>query len=193
MGTLLKARLFETGVPKNGVYVQFNPNTLKYSAGLERSAHKGVQAKKEDGLAEAPQSQNSPLRPERGSTLSVELFYHTYVSESSYTNLRPEINKIRSFLYSANEEGQVAAASVTFAWGNMTYVGILESFNVTYQMFASDGTPVQATVSITIRGEDPDVRAAAANDHLQDRGESVEYAPLDSEKLVESVAWLFQD
>lgn len=37
-----KARIFDPDSPKNGFSVQFNPNTLEYSAGIDFRSQKGV-------------------------------------------------------------------------------------------------------------------------------------------------------
>ena len=42
MSALEKARIFDPDAPKSGFYVQFNPNTLEYAAGLSGQACKGA-------------------------------------------------------------------------------------------------------------------------------------------------------
>lgn len=73
----------------------------------------------------------------------------------------------------------------------MTHTGTLESFQVTYQMFAFDGTPVQAEVAITIRGEDPDV-SAALNNQMLSVGEDTDFLQQDDAFYLSSLSWLFQ-
>jgi len=166
MTTYQKARIFNPDKPKDVYYVQFNPNTLEYSASAGGRTQKGVRKK---GARQVPEIQRSPLAGEREARLSVKLFFHSYVSDSNFSDVRPEINRIRAFLPvttgGQNDASKLKAASpkITFAWGTLTHTGTLESFQATYQLFAFDGTPVQAEVSITIRGEDPDV-SASAND-----------------------------
>lgn len=163
MSALEKARLFDPDAPRDGFYVQFNPNTLEYSAGMSRQTYKGAAERNGQGRAGVPELQSTPLAEPQGAALSVKLFYHTYVSPTSFTDVRTGIHRIRAFLPGTAEEAQAKSPRITFAWGTMTHTGTLESFSVAYQMFAHDGTPVQAEVSITIRGEDPDVCSAAAN------------------------------
>ncbi len=68
-------------------------------------------------------------------------------------------------------------------------VGTLESISVSYQMFASDGTPVQAEVSLMIMGDAPDITAMQSN---YDKEAAVKKDPirLAAEKLKDA-DWLF--
>lgn len=63
--------------------------------------------------------------------------------------------------------------------------------HVSYQMFAFDGTPVQAEVSITIRGEDPDVSAALSNQALAGVSDTG-FLQQDDALYLSSLSWLFQ-
>jgi len=72
----------------------------------------------------------------------------------------------------------------------MTHTGTLESFHVAYQMFAHDGTPVQAEVSISIRGEDPDV-TSASNDRALGKAAETAESQEDGDLLLSGLSWLF--
>lgn len=185
MPALEKARLFDPAAPKAGFLVQFNPNTLAYSAGLAPQAYKGASAQEGQGFPGEGELQRSPLADRQGASLSVKLFYHTYAGPGSFTDVRTDINRIRAFLPPLSENAEVSSPKITFAWGTITHTGTLEAFSVSYQMFAHDGTPVQAEVSITIRGEDPDVRSASANQALGG-GQRQDGGPADD------FSWLFQ-
>lgn len=124
---------------------------------------------------------------ERGASLSVRLFFHTYDSPSSFTDVRADIGPIRAFLSAPSGQGGASTPKMTFAWGTLTHTGTLESFHVSYQMFAHDGTPVQAEVSISIRGEDPDVTAESANRAAESESEGE-----DDSSLWDDISWLFQ-
>ncbi len=160
-----KARIFDPDWPTNRFYVQFNPNTLEYSAGVSEKSDKHVAGSGGPGTQRELESQGPLLANERGARLSVRLFFHSYNNDQDFSDVRPGINRIRAFL-PAVSGSETTSRKITFAWGTLTHTGTLESFNVTYQMFAFDGTPVQAEVSITIRGEDPDVSAAFGNEAL---------------------------
>ena len=61
--------------------------------------------------------------------------------------------------------------------------------SVTYQMFASDGTPVQAEANITISGEDPDFaqQEAVAAARTEKRNEKA-----NEKELPLELDWLFE-
>ena len=193
-----KARIFDPDSPKNGFSVQFNPNTLEYSVGIDFRSQKGVAEQGGDGQMQVSEFQSSPLGKKQSARLSVRLFFHSYINELTYSDVRPTINRIRAFLPAAAESaatGNTAPKSskpkISFAWGTMTHTGTLESFQATYQMFAFDGTPVQAEVSITIRGEDPDVSASINNQALGDIS-GTDFLQQDDALYLSGLSWLFQ-
>ena len=94
MSALEKARIFDPDAPKSGFYVQFNPNTLEYAAGLSGQACKGAADRAGRGGAGVPDLQSAPLAEPQGAVLSVRLFYHTYTSPSSFTDVRADISRI---------------------------------------------------------------------------------------------------
>ena len=193
MADLEKAFICDPDTPAKKYYVQFNPNTLEYSAGRSEDSYKGVTAQDGQGSAREPQKQSPPVSGPDGSMLSVKLFYHTYTSRDSFTDVRSKIHNIRAFLPSNKGSSSASSPRIQFAWGPLTFVGTLESFRVSYQMFAHDGTPVQAEVSITIRGEDLDV-SAESNDQAQDDDEEgFQLEPADEDPPPDDIIWLFQE
>lgn len=170
MPILTRAKIFDPNKPAICFYVQFNPNSLEYSAYTNKKAYKKV---KDSNASDAKNMQSSPIDYGDMASLSVRLFFHTYKSELLYTDVRTEVNRIRAYLRPAasNEQngGKPVGAGapksnvpqIGFAWGTVVFVGSLEGFQVSYQMFASDGTPVQAEVSIAIYGEDREIAAIA--------------------------------
>ena len=190
MASLEKARIFDRDKPNDILYVQFNPNTLEYSAGTSGQALKGVSGQSGSGVSQEPHSQQSPVAVSRGAFLSVKLFYHTYTSPDKFTDVREEINCIRAYLPAPSARSRSSSPRITFAWGTMSLTGTLESFHVSFQMFAHDGTPVQAEVSISIRGEDPDVTAESTNQVLGAKSE--ELTTREEEAAGEDIFWLFE-
>lgn len=140
--------------------VQFNPNSLEYSVSSNWNNEKGTAQKTASGSRGPFEQQSDPTASTHHSTLSVRLFYHTYKSETSFTDVRDEIEKLRVFVRTSGNTG-TNDLRIRFAWGTFSFEGVLDNFAVTYQMFAADGTPVQAEAAVTIAGEDPDYAALA--------------------------------
>lgn len=188
MSALKKARIYDPESVDDGFYVQFNPNTLSYSVG----ANLNRQREDQNGGVWQGRMQADPTGQTGLATLSATLFFYTYESESSYQDVRIEVNRIRAFLRRGNDGNGVISRRVAFTWGTLTVEGTLESLSVSYQMFAADGTPVQAEVSITILGEDPDVTAEgidhAASVELQ-KDAVASWRDLDD--IPQTCAWLF--
>lgn len=187
MSALKKARIYNPDDLKDGFYVQFNPNTLQYSAGSNT-----VEQNSDKREEQYSQIQGDPTGQTGMATLSATLFFYTYQSESSYSDVRKDVNRLRGFLRRRDDQEGVISREIAFAWGTLTIIGTLESISVSYQMFAADGTPVQAEVSISILGEDPDVKADGV-----DRSASIEVQRdqtdvwKDLEMAPPSVQWLF--
>lgn len=197
MSIYQKARIFDPDSPTNIFYVQFNPNTLEYSASISQEAQKNVQDRNGSGNIQTPNTQQSPLAAEQGSTLVVRLFFHSYLNDLVFHDVRPDVNRVRAFLPAASGSNasspSVRASSprITFAWGTMIYTGTLESFQATYQMFAFDGTPVQAEAVATIRGEDQEVAAGSGNQG-SGTASGADSSQQDDALFLSDLSWLFQ-
>ena len=193
-----KARIFDPNSPSSGFSVQFNPNTLEYSASTDLRSLNLTDPKNGGQSSGAPNYQKSPLGTKEGARLSVKLFFHSYINDLIYSDVRPTINRIRAFLPATTDGkdtstngAQNTKPQISFAWGTMTHTGTLESFQVTYQMFAYDGTPVLAEVATTIRGEDPDVSASLIN-QAASAAPSTDSLQQDDTLYLSDLSWLFQ-
>lgn len=169
-----KAKIYEENDVSHAFTVQFNPNSLEYVIHSNERNHKGIRSKKVDSPAEEKHRQRDSTGRTGEAVLSVRLFYHTYYSETSYTDVRDEIKKLQKFVrYSGNTTGETP--KITFAWGSLIHTGELDGFTVTYQMFASDGTPVQAEVSLSITGEEKDRGTEKTNYKLGKKSNDSKY------------------
>lgn len=187
-----KARISDPDGKIKPFEVPFNPNTLTYSVNSNRHNTKGARDSEGPGrLAGVVNEQSDPTAKTDQASMSVRLFYHTYKSETSYEDVRGEIEKLRVFVRTGGNTGE-NDLKIKFAWGTWSFEGFLDAFSVTYQMFAADGTPVQAEVSITIVGEDPDYAALAEN--VKKRAEAVKAgeAPAAADEIPIDWEWLFE-
>ncbi len=163
---------------KGRFYVPFNPAELSVeeAVGAEDVSRVNGGTKKKQW----EQGNNSGVQyPEEGSSrwrsrgmtrLSVTLFFNTLndLYQSSYEDVREEIRKLYPYTNtteiiqkaskaSGSGRGRGAAGGgkarqIYFFWGSIAIAGMLTQMSVTYTMFAPDGRPVRAQVSIAIEG-----------------------------------------
>lgn len=125
-------------------YVPFNPNEIKIDEACKVNSTDLHTSNTDVTKAEAERTHTS---------LSTTLYYNTYRSLNFpiYESVDLHINKLRAFL-NENETATEKLKRIAFTWGDLCIYGILSSMSVRYMLFASDGTPIRAEVSITIEG-----------------------------------------
>lgn len=185
MAQVEKAVFFDPTEPAPSyITVQFNPNSLEFGYGKEGRRKQ----KKEKGTRkEEQQQQQSPLDAWNSSTLSMRLFFNTYVSETDFTDVRDKIKPLRAFLCKTEDKNQVCNKKIQFAWGTFAFEGYLNSLRVTFQMFGADGTPVRAEVSLSISGEESDISDELRQYQLKQAG----FPAAGVEKTKKDFDWLF--
>lgn len=126
---------------------QFNPSTLRLSK--TSSWH----ANPTRGSRQAPRAQFVGTGPE---TLSTKLLFDGF--DSLGGTVTPVLHAVSQLLdwtcvpASAYEAATPQPPLVTFRWGTgVGFTGFLHSVNAEYTMFAPDGTPLRATVDITLQ------------------------------------------
>lgn len=188
MSVLSKARIYD---PKNEIpefYVQFNPNSLEYSIGTDIYATK----KAKDEQTQTDLSQSDVTKVSNNGHLSVKLFFYTYTNETTYGDVNIDIAHLRRFYKYTASSTQGDQPVIIFAWGTMALRGIMTSFSVSYQMFAPDGTPVQAEVSVTIEGNDFQMDYEASSHASAKQFNSArELAGGQNGQLPDGLSWLF--
>lgn len=185
MSILRKARIIDTQKKIPEFSVQFNPNSLEYSIGEERHSNKKVK----DERTGSDLLQSDATKRANSGRLSVKLFFHTYTNDLVYTDVNEEIAHLRRFYQYTSSSEKSNNPVIVFAWGTFAMEGIITSFKVNYHMFAPDGTPVQAEVSITIKGDDRIANSSVLA--AQDQGALGSAAGQDSQ-LLNDLSWLFQ-
>ena len=189
-----KAKIYEKDKESEAFTVQFNPNSLQYSISSNKDSIKGTCSKMSDGVAGQAHAQNDPTGRFGNAVLSVRLFYHTYYNRTIYTDVRDEIKKLRNFVRVPAEKSNqnTKVPQITFAWGSLIHTGELDDLSITYQMFAADGTPVQAEVSLSICGKDADWTIEKTNQlyDIKKKFEKLDDNNLEN-SLLEQWAWMF--
>ena len=178
MAAMEKARFYDLDKPGAFLYVPFNPNTLELSYQNNLKAHKNVANQKKDA---ADYAQAGVTGAPGAATLSVRLFYHSYKDAQTYADVREEIAPLCAFLRRTDAKGKGSSRKIGFAWGTLIHEGTLESLSIHYQMFAPDGTPVQAEVSLSIYGgtlDDKMKQASGAPAPMEKKSANYEEKPL---------------
>lgn len=123
---------------------RFNPTeySLNYGHGMGGQGLRGKQ--EEVSQATTPDT----------TTLSMTLLFDSYESGG---DVRKEYIKPLTMLFSVP-----TPPICRIAWGELNFVGILQSVDATYTMFRRDGTPVRARVAVTARRHEPSTDEDAA-------------------------------
>lgn len=135
----------------NAVNVQFNPTSLR--VGLSNSLNSGDQRNSEKAAQYVSSSSSS---------LSIELTFDTtlpddYVDEQSSPDVRLLTRKIAERfmkpgdLVEEGSENRQVPSRCLFQWGAFEFVGLVEKFDETLDFFSPEGTPLRATVSLSLK------------------------------------------
>jgi hypothetical protein len=125
------------------VAVQFNPSTLKLRLAneVEGGNSRGRQARQYVGKS--------------STELSLELVFDTS-DEGDDDHPRPvrEKTAIVEKYVLPRKEGKEAPPKLRFQWGNLVVDGVVDSVDIEFDHFASDGTALRATVALTLKEQD---------------------------------------
>jgi len=154
MPTLAKAKLSEisTGNPprvENTIEVQFNPTSLRLA--LSNQIEGG------ETRARTPRT----FVGANATVLSLELVFDTADegADEAPRSVREKTGMVERFVLprpgSRGKNRDEVVPKVRFEWGGLILDGIVDSVNVDFDHFASDGTPLRAKVSLSIREQEP--------------------------------------
>ncbi|HTN84238.1 MAG TPA: hypothetical protein VL242_11145, partial [Sorangium sp.] len=142
--------LDDQGAELESFEVQFNPTTLRLqisnrnepatTAGREPVQHVGTGA----------------------TVLSVELIFDTADEGTTDAprSVRERTAPVEALIRPrASGREKQAPPRVRFEWGDTIVEGVVDSLNVDFDFFASNGVPLRAKIGLTIRQQDPLVRA----------------------------------
>ncbi len=79
-------------------------------------------------------------------TLNLELFFDTYEQR---TDVRGYTNQIDNLL--KIDPDTMAPPICIFTWGSLTFKGVIDSINKTFEMFLSNGVPVRAKITVNFK------------------------------------------
>jgi Contractile injection system tube protein/LysM domain len=140
--------------PNSTLTVMFNPK--------EFSIHKTVQWEphKAPGL-DVPEQEFTSGNP---SILIVELFFDTYEAK---TSVHEHTDKLK--LLALVDVDKHRPPLVMFSWGKVTFKGVVETLNLRYTMFLSNGTACRAVANLTIKEADTAKAELQSPDHTKRR------------------------
>ena len=98
----------------------------------------------------------------QGETLQVELFFDTYEGR---TNVKKHTEALHKLALIDTDLHRPPLCLVT--WGELKFQGVVESISHRFTMFLEDGTPVRATVSLTMREARSAMQQSQENRGLQ--------------------------
>jgi hypothetical protein len=135
MPSLEKAKVID--VDKNATYdVLFNPKEYSISKSVQWEPHKAP------GL-DLPEQEFTSGNP---AVLAVELFFDTYETK---TSVKEHTDKIMALALVNPDKHR--PPMVMFQWGDTKFQGVIESLNMRFTMFLSDGKPCRATCNVSIK------------------------------------------
>lgn len=150
MSEIEKAKIFNVSGPVDrpersgeGISVMFNPSTLKVTLA--------------NSLKENERSGNSRAAQyvdKSSSSLSVELIFDSSIEFDQRNSVRKDVRQYtgeiaNEFMRQPGEGDENAEPKrCMFVWGTFIFVGIMESFDETLDLFSWEGTPLRSTVAI---------------------------------------------
>ncbi|HEX7239713.1 MAG TPA: hypothetical protein VF263_05580 [Longimicrobiaceae bacterium] len=152
MSGLTKAMLYRlstgsTPTREEEIPVQFNPASLKLS----------LTAQSDEG-----QSRGRPNTQYTGNSateLAFDLVFDTadeVGADGGARSVREKTGKIEQFVLPAESGGsRQSPPRVEFEWGGLTLQGTISSLAIDFDLFAEDGKPLRAKMSVTIKEQDP--------------------------------------
>ncbi|MGD1852686.1 MAG: hypothetical protein ACFB2W_00405 [Leptolyngbyaceae cyanobacterium] len=157
MSTLVKAKLIAQEGSSN-IEFMFNPTELSFSRGLNINPSKSARTQK--GLPKVSFGSPQPY-----SVTVSGLMFDTY--ETGENVIDKYIENFRQAVEFMDSPERPPIYILT--WGNQEYLRcFVESLSYTLTMFLADGTPVRATVTITLM--ETDEVSSAANSGTPSRG-----------------------
>lgn len=132
--------------------VQFNPSSLKIR----------VTNSIEGGRSTARQVRQQTGNSSR--TLSLELIFDTADegTTSSPVSVREKTKQLEQFI-SAPLNNPDPPPKLKFQWGDLIWVGISDSLDISLEHFAENGYPLRAKVSLSIKEQDPQIQFQPSN------------------------------
>jgi Contractile injection system tube protein len=134
------------------VEVQFNPASLRLQM---------------QNAVEGGRTQTRPAEQYVGAsstTLSLELHFDTADEGTTDhpVNVQTRTAKVAQFVLPRAKGENKAPPRVRFCWGDLVFDGVMTSFSEELDLFAQNGVPLRAKVSVSISKQDPKFESVAS-------------------------------
>lgn len=190
MAALEKAKLQEVSADEHestigdAVPVQFNPSSLrlKLTNQMEGGSSTGRVRRQQSGAG--------------NTVLSMDLVFDTADegSDDSPLSVRTKTAIVERYVV-PNSDNSETPPRLRFEWNDLVVSGLVESVDIDFDLFAANGTPLRAKVSLSIKEQEPKYQLKSSNNATQpgqnnaDNGNSDQTAPaLDGESPAEFAA-----
>ncbi len=165
MSQLEKAKLQEidkNDQPKGEAdVVQFNPSSLKLklSNSIEGGQSRGKQRRQQNAKS--------------STVLTVELIFDSADEDNNGkpVSVRSKTAMVEKYLLPIKEGGETPP-KLRFEWNEFIVTGIVENLDLEFDLFASDGTPLRAKTTLTIKEQDPKYMALKNGPGARKSGDS---------------------
>jgi nucleoid-associated protein YgaU len=143
-----KATLHEAETPSKKLEFGFNPTQVAYS----RSVKFNRQATPNSTSKADPPAQFTGTDP---TSLQLTLLIDAMTVENG--SIQPQLDQLVEWTTVPEDTPTASPPQLVFNWGSLkiggqsAFVGFLEQLKVTIEMFARDGTPLRASVSLTLK------------------------------------------
>ena len=133
---LVKAKILNLDKKDDDLTVLFNPKEFSIQKTVQWEPHKAP------GL-NVPEHEFTSGNPR---ILSVELFFDTYEEKKS---VHEYTDKLQNYALIDPDKHQPPV--VMFQWGKVSFTGVMETLNLRFTMFLSDGTACRAVASVSMK------------------------------------------
>lgn len=130
---------FSSAAPGQPYTVMLNPDNIKWDRSVEYNEQQAP-----DTSSPSQKYKSTPTEK-----LSFDIVIDcTGIVDATRTNMKTEITALETIMYTYN--GTIHRPNfVKITWGqDITFGGVLTSFNVSYTLFRPDGSPLRAKVSL---------------------------------------------
>ena len=133
---LVKAKIINLDKSGDDLTVLFNPKEFSIQKTVQWEPHKAP------GL-DLPEQEFTSGNPR---VLAVELFFDTYEEKKSVHEFTDKLQN-----YALVDPDKHQPPVVMFQWGKVKFKGVVETLNMRFTMFLSDGTACRAVATVSIK------------------------------------------